>query len=402
MIKVTEIILNSIFIFFPVSLYINYLEYIETNAKEEKNIILNILFILSLYLIVLYNENKNEYLLIFYNILLISSILRKEKRLFLLLFIITIINISKYKISTELFIIKMLLEMTIIIIKRIPVKIKIISFSIIELLYFFIITKKPITLNLIITCCIIVFIEIITIIIINNIINRKQKNIAINEVVKELEKEKLLRSSISKLTHELKNPIAVCKGYLGMIDLNDNSKTEKYLSIITEEIERSKTIMDEFSAYGKLKKLESEEMDLSLLLEDISHVLTPIFKEDNAILDIPKIKELYIKGDYNKLKQVFINLLKNTLEAKKENRQLVVTIKLKEYKENILISINDNGIGMSENTLSKIYEVFYTTKPQGTGLGLTFSKEVIELHQGTINIKSEKDKGTNIIIRLPK
>ena len=75
---------------------------------------------------------------------------------------------------------------------------------------------------------------------------------------------------------------------------------------------------------------------------------------------------------------------------------------LKEYKENILISINDNGIGMSENTLSKIYEVFYTTKPQGTGLGLTFSKEVIELHQGTINIKSEKDKGTNIIIRLPK
>jgi signal transduction histidine kinase len=160
--------------------------------------------------------------------------------------------------------------------------------------------------------------------------------------------------------------------------------------------------MDEFSAYGKLKKLESEEMDLSLLLEDISHVLTPIFKEDNAILDIPKIKELYIKGDYNKLKQVFINLLKNTLEAKKENRQLVVNIKLKEYKENILISINDNGIGMSENTLSKIYEVFYTTKPQGTGLGLTFSKEVIELHQGTINIKSEKDKGTNIIIRLPK
>ena len=130
--------------------------------------------------------------------------------------------------------------------------------------------------------------------------------------------------------------------------------------------------------------------------------MLPIFKEENAVLQIPKINELYIIGDYHKLKQVIINLLKNTIEAKKEDEQLIVRIKIKENEQSISISVTDNGIGMSEEVLSKVSEVFYTTKKQGTGLGLAFSKEVIELHKGTLKIKSEENKGTEICIRLPK
>ena len=71
MIKLTDIIFNGVFVFFPVSLYINYLEYIENKSKEEKNIVLNILFIISLYLIILYNKSLNNYTQAFYNVILI-------------------------------------------------------------------------------------------------------------------------------------------------------------------------------------------------------------------------------------------------------------------------------------------------------------------------------------------
>ena len=112
--------------------------------------------------------------------------------------------------------------------------------------------------------------------------------------------------------------------------------------------------------------------------------------------------EIYIKGDYNKLKQVFINLLKNTLEAKKENVTLQTEVKIIESKNKVLIKVIDNGIGMTKETLAHVSEVFFTTKQNGTGIGLAFSKEVIELHQGTLSIKSKYNEGTSIIVQLPK
>ena len=187
-----------------------------------------------------------------------------------------------------------------------------------------------------------------------------------------------------------------------MIDEQDHQKTLKYLNIIKGEITRSKTIIDEFSSYGKLKSINSEEMDLSYLFEDIEELLEPIFKLNKAKLTVIKPEEVYLEGDYNKLKQVFINLLKNTIEAKKEEIPLEVVVTIKENKKKITIKVKDNGIGMSEETLAKVSEVFFTTKSNGTGLGLAYSKEVIELHKGTLKIKSKENQGTEITVSLPK
>ena len=186
-----------------------------------------------------------------------------------------------------------------------------------------------------------------------------------------------------------------------MLDLNNKIKTKKYIEIISNEITRSKSIIDEFSNYGKLKSIEKEEIDVSFLFEDISSILNPLFKLNKAKLNIKINQEIYINADYNKLKQVLINLLKNTIEAKQELLPLEVNINIIKRKNNIIINIEDNGIGMSKETLEKVYDIFYTTKPNGTGLGLAFCKEVIELHQGKINITSEENKGTKIVITLP-
>lgn len=220
---------------------------------------------------------------------------------------------------------------------------------------------------------------------------------------KRIKKEKIISTSLSTLTHELKNPIAVCNGYLEMLNLDDKEKSKKYVSIIKSEMNRSLTVINDFSSYGKLKKLELEEIDLICLLDDTYQTLSTLFKENEATLLLQATEEeLYISADYNKLKQVLINLLKNTLEAKKEDHPLQVKILVKNLKYKVKIIIKDNGIGMDKNTLDHIYDLFYTTKTNGTGIGTAFSKEVINLHKGTIKYNSVLDKGTEVIINLPK
>lgn len=273
---------------------------------------------------------------------------------------------------------------------------KLIMYTLLECLFLLILNQSIIKVFPIILLFIIFNLLIII------LLRKGNQSIELSNLLHELEHEKLLRSSISKLTHELKNPIAVCQGYLEMIDEQDYKKTFKYLNIIKGEITRSKTIIDEFSSYGKLKSINSEEMDLSYLFEDIEELLEPIFKSNKAKLTIIKPEEVYLEGDYNKLKQVFINLLKNTIEAKQEEIPLEVVVTIKESKKKITIKVKDNGIGMSKETLAKVSEVFFTTKSNGTGLGLAYSKEVIELHQGTLKIQSKENQGTEISVLLPK
>lgn len=206
---------------------------------------------------------------------------------------------------------------------------------------------------------------------------------------------------LSKLTHELKNPIAVCKGYIEIIDRNGIESAPKYLPIISNEIERSLSVINDFSSLGKLKKLNKEEVDLQVLLEEIITILNPLFKKNNANIYLNIKDDIYVNIDYLRMKQVFVNILKNALEAKKDDEQLNVFIEVKKDLNNLKIIIKDNGIGMDKNTLERITEIFYTTKANGNGLGVVLSKEIIEMHKGSINYKSTKGKGTTVTITLP-
>ena len=352
---IEKLLLLGICLFLPISLYFNYSTYVKTLELKENAIILEFTLIISLLLMLKYDYSKDIYSLIIYLIPIIISIFKRNIKLSIILLIIIIfLNNIEFTIINHLLLFQTLF---------------IASIYIYLILYLFKVNSTIIDLS---------------------------------KIQKELEREKLLRSSISKLTHELKNPIAVCNGYLEMLNINDKEKTEKYLEIITNEITRSKTIIDEFSSYGKLKEINQEELDITYLLEETVELLKPLFKQHKATIKLLIKEEIYIYGDYNKLKQVFINLLKNTIEAKKEQVPLEVLLNLKQTQNNVQIIIKDNGIGMSKEILSRVSEVFFTTKQNGTGIGLAFSKEVIELHKGSLQITSKKDHGTQITISLPK
>ena len=236
--------------------------------------------------------------------------------------------------------------------------------------------------------------------IINIFIVKGMSAISINTAVKDLEKEKELKLSLFKITHEVKNPLAVCKGYLSMMDFSDEKKVSKYLSIVQNEIGRTLDILDNFSEYTKIN-IKKERMDLVLLINDTFNDLRELcFNKNIEFINNVKLKSAYINGDYSRLKQVIVNLIKNSIESINGEGKISVNLTLSKYK--YLIIIKDNGKGMDKETLDKLGEMFFTTKDNGTGIGVGLCKEIIKQHNGTITYSSSLGSGTEVKIELKK
>ena len=377
---------------------------------KEKNLFFDFALISSVFLMTKYVHSKSLYTILFYNIPLLIAILRKKNSTIIIISIIIIFYTTEY---TTIPIIITIIEYLIyyigyLIISKIKYKestiinyfISIKSFIISFLIVFLINPTSPFLINLfyiIVTLSIFIIFTYISL----SLFNKGEEIMNLNNILKDTKKQQYLYESLSKLTHELKNPITVCKGYLEMLNNNDNNKVEKYLPIISSEIDRALNVINDFSSLGKLTSLNKEELDIELLLTEIITTLSPIFKKENALITLNISDEIYINGDYNRLKQVFVNILKNALEAQKEQIPLEVLINVKSYKHYIKIDITDNGIGMDKDILENMNKIFYTTKTNGNGLGVVLSNEIIEMHNGTIKYLSTKDIGTTVSIKLP-
>ncbi len=405
-----NIILLFVFLFFPITCYLIYITHLSNMDRKEQSILLDISLISALFLIIRYINDKSIYILLFYNIPLLIAYL-KGKIPTIIALSITIVFFYNLYISIPLIILSLEYLLYFIIYLYISkykskstnyinifvaIKIFMISFII-----FYIINPNGSIISnliyLIITSTLFIVFTYLSL-----FLFEKGEDITnLYSIMKESKKDKLLFESLSKLTHELKNPISVCKGYLEIIDKNGYQKAPKYLPIISSEIERSLSVINDFSSLGKLKELNKEEVDLQVLLEEIITILNPLFKKYNANIYLNVKQDIYLSLDYLRMKQVFVNILKNALEARKEEEPLNVLIEVKKSLKAIKITIKDNGIGMDKNTLDRITEIFYTTKANGNGLGVVLSKEIIEMHNGTINYKSQKEKGTTVTITLP-
>ena len=205
-----------------------------------------------------------------------------------------------------------------------------------------------------------------------------EKILKLHMTMKNLEKEKQIQMSLFQITHEIKNPIAVCKGYLDMFDVTNKEHSKKYIPILKEEI------------------------DINLLLEEIISSLEPLFKEKKIeVKSNITDDEIYINGDYNRLKQVFINLIKNSVEAMINDRKHILKIDVIEAEEDVKIEVIDNGIGIEKENLKKMKNAFFSTKQNGTGLGVYLSNEIIKAHNGKISYESNLNE-TVALVKIPK
>lgn len=213
---------------------------------------------------------------------------------------------------------------------------------------------------------------------------------------KDLKKEREIRNSLFKITHEIKNPLAVCKAYIDIFDYDNPDCAKKYVPIISGEIEKMLLLLQDFLLVNK-DNINFDIMDINLLLEDIVSTMLDL-NQFNIELDYID-DEIFINGDYNRLLQVMTNLVKNSFEAHAN----YVLIKSYIDSKDIIVEVIDNGEGLKCDR-KRIYEPFYTTKRDGTGLGVALSKEIIEAHSGTLEYfdnYNNNNVGTIAKISLP-
>ncbi len=201
------------------------------------------------------------------------------------------------------------------------------------------------------------------------------------------------------VAHEIRNPLTSLKGFVHLMK-NGESGNIKYLDVMTSELNRIELIVSEMLVLAKPQAISFKMKDLNDIMQDVIALIEPQANMNNIEIDLKNdLQNVLVECDENQLKQVFINTLKNALEAMPNGGKINVWIK--QMEDRILVRIVDYGCGIPKERMSKLGEPFYTTKEKGTGLGLMISHKIIENHQGCMNIDSEVDKGTVVDIMLP-
>jgi len=225
-----------------------------------------------------------------------------------------------------------------------------------------------------------------------------ENTLNIRKHIIKFEKEKELKNSLFKITHEVKNPIAVIKGYLDMFDIENKEKSERYVKIIKSEVDRTLNLLNDFLLFTKVN-IQKEVVNFNDLLSETKELILPFIEEKKLNFSFVCEEDIYISLDYNRIKQVILNILKNSIEATEKHGYIELRAFLD--KNSLILIVNDNGCGMTKDDLNSIATPFYTTKQNGTGLGICLSREIIEAHEGKIIYDSVRDKGTTVKIILP-
>ena len=230
-------------------------------------------------------------------------------------------------------------------------------------------------------------------------IKKENEMLDIYLAMRDVEKEDHIQTSLFKITHEIKNPLAVVKGYISLFDVNDPEKSKRYIDIINNEVDRSLELLNDFKDLSRVNVIK-KEIDIIDLFDDIKETLVPLFKAKKIKYELKCESNVTINADYNRMKQVLVNLIKNSIEASNKDKSLI-TLTTFYSNSSLYIIVKDNGEGMDKDTLEKIFTPFYTTKHYGTGLGVCLSKEIVEAHNGSLSYTSIPNKGTIAKIVLP-
>ena len=380
-----SILISMVLAIFPFTIYFLYLIYAKTLQIEKSNIILDFVIFSSCYLILKYNFNY-MIALILINVPLVVAYYGDRK---FSIFAISILSIYCYHNYFNIDFIFLIAEYSIYYSLYMLDNKK--FFDIFIIIKFLLLTFLSFQFKQTILINIVLFVIIKFLL---YLFKKIEQIILLHKALIETNESSKMYESLFKITHEIKNPIAVIKGYLDMYDEN-NENCKKYIPIIKGETNRVLVLLEDFLSINRLK-INIDIIDISLLIEEVITNFEPLLQSKHIKVNFNQ-DEIYIEADYERLKQVFINLIKNSIEAINDNGIIDIFITLK--NKYIIINVKDNGIGMTKEEIEKLNYPFYTTKQNGTGLGLYLSKEIIKKHNGAMNFESID--GMNISIKLP-
>jgi signal transduction histidine kinase len=214
-----------------------------------------------------------------------------------------------------------------------------------------------------------------------------------------------LGSLTANLAHEIRNPLATIRTFLDLFPQRYKDKEFRgdFFQLTSSELDRISTLVTQLLSFARPVKPDVKKGNVNQVLDDIIQLVTVEAKKRHVTIDtnLQEIHQALLDAD--QMKQVFINIFLNAFEAIKNRGRISVTTR--DIKRNgmryVQVEISDNGQGIPEKILEHIFDPFFTTKKKGGGLGLSISHQIVEEHNGTIEVESRAKKGTTFIVTIP-
>ena len=212
---------------------------------------------------------------------------------------------------------------------------------------------------------------------------------------------------VGALAHEIKNPLSTIRLNMELLaedhlqPTNDRERrAAAKIDAVTQECTRLQKLLDDFLQFSRVHSLKLNPADLNELLTRLLNFFAPQAEADNIEViryldpDLP-----HVMMESETLYAAILNLVINAQQAMPDGGQLV--IRTRGTKSGVAIDLIDNGVGMNQKTIARAFTAFYTTKPGGSGLGLTTTRKILEAHGGTLSVQSSEGRGTQMTIELP-
>jgi two-component system sensor histidine kinase HydH len=221
--------------------------------------------------------------------------------------------------------------------------------------------------------------------------------------VQQHEKMAAMGELASGVAHEIRNPLnaisMVAQRYKK--EFKPKGKADEYnamTDVLLSETKRVNNIIQQFLRFARPPKLNKTEIEVKDLVKDVSAMIEAQSRSKKLEFELKCNCEQKINVDKDLMKQALLNILQNSVDAVKKGK---ITFEVTKSKSGILFTISDTGPGIPPDKLDKIFNLYFTTKPSGTGMGLSIVQQIISQHNGTINVESESGKGTKFIIEIP-
>ena len=226
--------------------------------------------------------------------------------------------------------------------------------------------------------------------------------------------EKMQTDFVANVSHELRTPLTTIRSYTETLldgGVEDEETRKNFLTVIDDETERMARLVKELLQLSRLdnetEKMNMEELEVGSLLDDCVRkvLLTAESKQQSVECPFRRQRPLYIFADRDKIQQVLLNILMNAIKYTQDGGKIRIDSFIR--GDTVNISVADNGIGISEAEISRIFERFYRVDKArsrsmgGTGLGLSIAKQITEVHDGKISVRSREGEGTTMTVTLP-
>lgn len=244
--------------------------------------------------------------------------------------------------------------------------------------------------------------QMVTTVVVFYLINQIKRYLQWIEAISQAEKNRMVSQIAASISHEVRNPLTVIRGFVQLMSNRqfDPDKQRAYFDLIISEADRAVTIINDYLSLAKAhEEKASQEISVKAEVKYAMNVIGPYALLQGVELEGRLLSEGEIRIDAYKLRQALVNLMKNAIEAMPDGGTL--TVVAEDGQDQVCITIQDTGCGMTEEQLKKVGTPFYSTKASGTGLGMMLVNHVVRSSGGSLSVRSKVGEGTDFRLEFP-